>query len=164
MTPRQPRQIPAAPAPRKTETARLRVLPGTARTAWSAIMAGTLAPGDRVLLLDTGPLAALWAGIASGQGLSVELFEDPTEAALSRHLGADRFGGIKAVLLVASEGAIDTAAARRALDGCFHDALLLVDASAAPCPDAALRDADTALTDPEAGLARLAGRPACAAE
>jgi alanine-glyoxylate transaminase/serine-glyoxylate transaminase/serine-pyruvate transaminase len=127
-------------------------------------MARTLTPGDRVLVVESGPLAALWAGIAQGQGLAVELFDTPTEAALARHLGADRFGAIKAVLLVVSEGAIDPAAARRALDGCFHDALLLVDASAAPCPGAALRDADIALTDPEAGLARLADRPACAAE
>lgn len=160
MTPRQPRPLPAAPAPRRPVSAGLHVLPGRTATAWEAVMTGTLSPGDRALVAGAGPLGTIWAGIAARLGLSVERLDDAREAALARHLGADRFGTIKAVLLVTAEA--DPAAARRALDECFHDALLLVDASTTP--DSAAIEADIVIRDPEAGLARLAGRPACAAE
>jgi D-arabinose 1-dehydrogenase-like Zn-dependent alcohol dehydrogenase len=123
-------------------------------------MTGTLSPGDRVLVAGAGPLGTIWAGIAARLGLSVERLDDAREAALARHLGADRFGAIKAVLIVTAEA--DPDAARSALDACFHAALLLVDASTTP--DSAAIEADIVITDPEAGLARLTRRPACAAE
>lgn len=160
MTPRHPRPLPAAPAPRRPVSAGLHVLPGRTATAWEAVMARTLSPGDRVLVAGAGPLGTIWAGVAAHIGLSVERLDDAREAVLARHLGADRFSAIKAVLLVTGEA--DPAAARRALDACFHDALLLVDASTTPA--SAAPEADIVIRDPEAGLARLAGRPACAAE
>ncbi|MBF9060430.1 hypothetical protein HKCCSP123_14700 [Rhodobacterales bacterium HKCCSP123] len=160
MMPRQPRPIPAAPAPRRPVSAGLHVLPGRTATAWEAVMARTLSPGDRVLVAGVGPLGALWSGVAARLGLSVKRLDDASEAALARHLGADRFGAIKAVLLVTGEA--NPEAARRALDACFHDALLLVDASTTP--DSVAPEADIVIRDPQAGLARLAGRPACAAE
>jgi alanine-glyoxylate transaminase/serine-glyoxylate transaminase/serine-pyruvate transaminase len=145
--------------------AQIRLMPGQTRTAWEAVIATTLAPGDKVLVLGFAPLPLLWAGIAEHAGLRVEIMTAPTETTLSRHLGADRFGDIRAVFL-AHDGAtpLAPAAVRRALDSCFHDALLLIDASAVPGADLATCHADIVIADPQAGLARLAPRPAVASE
>lgn len=152
---------PVTTAPYAAAMAEIRALPGRAETAWPAALAPLLAPGDRVLVPVAGPLALLWAGIAARAGLSVQMLEAPTEAALAHHLGADRFGAIKAVLVV--QGEIDPAIVRRALDDSFHDALLCVDASAATGPVPAAAHADIVIADPAAGLAGLGPHQSTAA-
>jgi len=137
--------------------AQIRVLHGRAETAWDAAILGTLTPGDRVIILHTGPLSTLWARIAIRLGLVVESVD---EGMLGRHLGADRFGTIRAVF-AAHPGAgacLDLAAVRGALDSAFHDALLFVDASAAPETKLGACCVDIAVTDPGAGLAGLVAR------
>lgn len=153
-------------APLTGRKAQIRLMPGKAQTAWEAVIATTFAPGERVLVIGTGPIPTLWADIADRAGLAVEVMTVVVEAGLARHLGADRFGAIKAVF-VAHAGPstdLDPATVRRALDHSFHDALLLVDASAAADADLRACFADIVVTDPEAGLARLAPRHPIAAE
>ena len=168
MPSRQPHEIAPRPAPMAPTIAELRVMPGAARTAWQATLAAALRPGDQVVALATGPLAKLWADLARQAGLTVTLLDTPDEIALARHLGADRFGAIRAVFLAMGDArtgaAPDTAEIRRALDSCFHDALLLVDASTAPDADHAAPEADIVIRDRQAGLARLAAQAAIAAE
>lgn len=154
--------FPMAASPPPGRVAQLRLFPGSATTVWEAVIARTLTPGDRVLVLDAGPLSTLWADIADRLGLVVETVGPGTsEAGLARHLGADRFGRIKAVFIVQTEAEgrapTDIASLRRALDSAFHDALLFVDASMSADPgplDA--RCADIVVADAQAGLARLA--------
>ncbi len=141
-------------ASQAASTAEIRALPGRAETAWPAALATQLAPGDRVLVPVAGPLTLLWAGIAADAGLTVDVLETPTEGALARHLGADRFGAIKAVLVV--HGETDPVIVRRALDDSFHDAILCVDASTINASVAAAAHADIIIASPAAGLARLA--------
>jgi hypothetical protein len=107
----------------------------------------------------------LWADQAAQAGLVVEVMAAPEETAVARHLGADRFGAIKAVF-ASHEGDDDRdiMALRRAIDSTFHDALLLVDASATNTPPRRDWYADIVVSDPAAGLARMALRPVIAAE
>jgi alanine-glyoxylate transaminase/serine-glyoxylate transaminase/serine-pyruvate transaminase len=154
-------QTPARPQTAMTQqrprSAQILPMRGCAETAWEATIASTLSPGDRVLVLCRGTLATLWSGIATRCGITIEGLDFLTEAAIARHLGADRFGEIKAVFLALepreTAAVVDILAVRRALDSAFHDALLLVDASVVSEPD--IGAADIAITDPRAGLARL---------
>ncbi|WP_416916067.1 MAG: hypothetical protein ACMUJJ_04145 [Roseicyclus sp.] len=134
--------------------AEIRIFPSATGTAWQAILATALAPRDRVLVLGSDGAARAWGQIAHQAGLRVELLETSTPKTIARRIGADRFGMLKAVLVVADH--VDPHVVRAALDTAFHDALLLVDASTAPAPDLAGAHADIVLTDPRAGLARLA--------
>jgi len=153
--------FPMAASPPLGRVAQLRLFPGSATTVWEAVIARTLTPGDRVLVLDAWPLSTLWADIADRLGLVVETVGPGTsEAGLARHLGADRFGRIKAVLIVQTEAEgrapTDIASLRRALDSAFHDALIFVDASMSA--DSGPLDAccaDIVVSDARAGLARL---------
>lgn len=145
---------PAATDERARHTAEIRVFPGKTGTAWHAILASALAPHDRVLVLGRDGAAGAFGQIAHQAGLRVERLETPTPKNIARRIGADRFGLLKAVLVAADQA--DPHVVRAALDTAFHDALLLVDASRAPAPDLAGAHADIVLTDPRAGLARLA--------
>lgn len=157
---------PTIPAKAASGDGQLCVMPSMGRSAWDAVIATVLTPGDLVLVLGTGPMQTLWAGIATRAGLAVEHMAIPTEAGLARHLGKDRFGAIKALFIApAADGpGLDPVAVRHALDGCFHDARLFVDASAAPGTDLSRCHADVTLADPETGLARLVSCRPLAAE
>jgi threonine dehydrogenase-like Zn-dependent dehydrogenase len=144
--------VPPRPAPRQPATGALHVLPGPAACAWPAALAQLLPQGATVLVPATGPLSDLFADSAKSAGFTVTRLANPTEARLARHLGADRFGTIAAVLAV--QGETDPTLIRRALDACFHDARLCLDASLTGRA-AASAHADLVLTDPAAGLARL---------
>ena len=162
MPSRQPHPGQHADARPTGQTAEIRTLPGATGTAWRAILATTLDPYDRVLVLGSEGLAQLWAGIARDAGLRAEILGTPTPKSIARRIGADRFGLIKAVLVVAGDA--DPNVVRAALDGAFHDARLLIDASTAPAPDLSRAHADIVLTDPRTGLARLAAVQPLAAE
>ena len=143
-------------------SAEIRTLPGAAGTAWQAILANTLDPYDRVLVLGSDGAAQSWGRIAHQAGLRVEMLEAPTPKSIARRIGADRFGLLKAVLVVAGE--VDPHVVRAALDSSFHDARLFVDASTAPAPDLSNAHADIVLSDPRTGLSRLARVQPLAAE
>ena len=113
------------------------VYPSSATGAWEAAFVNTLSPGDKVLSVEIGEFARLWAELARRLGLDVEVVEtdwtrgvDP--AAVEARLAADREHRIKAVLVVHNETSTGAttrlAEVRRAIDRAQHPALYFVDA------------------------------------
>jgi alanine-glyoxylate transaminase/serine-glyoxylate transaminase/serine-pyruvate transaminase len=120
----------------RTEAGTVMFFPGSGTGAWEAALTNTLNPGDKVLMSRQGQFSMLWVEMAQRLGLEVEVVDVPWGAgtpvkAFSRRLGQDRDDEIKAVFVTHNETATgvvsDVAAARRALDENFHDALLFVD-------------------------------------
>jgi len=149
-----------------TRSADVMLFPGGANAAWEAAVAATLSPGDRVLVVRTGQVAADWALMAGRIGLEVEVIDRPwgapaPVAEIARRLGADRYGAIKAVFVAQSDPAIsDLAGLRRAIDTAFHDALLFVDGSGVRGSGAVRMDAcciDAAVSESHPGLACAPG-------
>jgi alanine-glyoxylate transaminase/serine-glyoxylate transaminase/serine-pyruvate transaminase len=125
------------------------VLPGIARTAsrafvaignghaaWEMALSNTLSSGDRVLVLECGMFATVWAEMATFNGLDVEMMVAAPGRAIDPSAVADRLATdtgrrIKAVLLAhvdtASSVRNDVPAIRAALDAADHPALLMVD-------------------------------------
>lgn len=110
--------------------------PGPATAAWELAMTRLMAPGDKVLMARHGQFSSLWIDMARMVGLEPVVVDAPWGAPLpvaefDRILGADVQDEIKAVFVThceTSTGALsDVAAVRRALDSCFHEALLMVD-------------------------------------
>ncbi len=120
----------------RTETGRVMIFPGSGTAAWEAGITNTLNPGDKVLMARYGQFSTLWVEMAQRLGLDVEIVDVPWGAGcpvkeFARRLGADKNDEFKAVFVTHNETATgvtsDVAAVRRALDECFHDALLFVD-------------------------------------
>lgn len=120
----------------RTGTGEVMIFPGSGTGAWEAAITNTLNPGDRVLMARHGQFSTLWAQMAERLGLEVEVIDVAWGAGcpvreISRRLGSDRDGAIKAVFVTHNETATgvtsDVAGVRRALDESFHDALLFVD-------------------------------------
>ena len=123
------------------------IYPASGTGAWEAALANTLSPGDRVLMVETGHFAALWAKMAARLGLETEVlsFEGADEQfpqapnwrqgapaeRIEQRLRADAKGEIRAVCVVHNETSTgvtsDIAAVRRAIDDAGHPALLMVD-------------------------------------
>ena len=110
---------------------------GSGTGAQEAALQNTLSPGDKVLSVETGHFARLWASMAERFGLEVERIStdwrhpvDP--AAVADHLHGDDGAAIKAVLVTHNETSTgvlsDVAAVRQAIDAVGHPALLFVDA------------------------------------
>jgi alanine-glyoxylate transaminase/serine-glyoxylate transaminase/serine-pyruvate transaminase len=104
--------------------------------AWEASLVNTLSAGDRILTVETGQFAVLWAELAKRLGLQVDTIAtdwrsgaDPD--AIEDRLRADKSGAIKAVCIVHNETSTGVtsriADIRRAIDATGHSALLLVD-------------------------------------
>ena len=137
--------------------------------AWEAALVNVLAPGDRVLVLESGRFATAWGEMAGAVGLGVEALAgdwrravDP--AALEARLRADSGAAIKAVLAVqvdtASGVVNDIPAIRAAIDAAGHPALLMVDAVASlGCMDFAMDDwgVDVAVSGSQKGLMMVPG-------
>ncbi|MDQ6215526.1 pyridoxal-phosphate-dependent aminotransferase family protein [Achromobacter insolitus] len=112
------------------------IFPSSGTGAWEAALVNTLSPGDRVLMVETGHFASLWRKLAGRLGLEVDFLEGdwrhPVDAAaIAARLAEDTAHGIKAVCVVHNETSTgvtsDIAAARAAIDGAAHPALLMVD-------------------------------------
>ncbi len=112
------------------------IFPASGTGAWEAALANALAPGDTVLMYETGHFATLWRNMALKLGLKPVFIEsdwrrgaDP--AAIEERLRADTGHAIKAVCVVHNEtstGCVSPiAAVRKAIDAAGHPALLLVD-------------------------------------
>jgi alanine-glyoxylate transaminase/serine-glyoxylate transaminase/serine-pyruvate transaminase len=104
--------------------------------AWAMALSNTLSRGDRVLVLECGVFAGVWAEMARFDGLDVEMMTAEEGAAIEAdaveaRLREDTERSIKAVLMVqtdtASSARNDVAGVRRALDAADHPALLMVD-------------------------------------
>jgi alanine-glyoxylate transaminase/serine-glyoxylate transaminase/serine-pyruvate transaminase len=120
----------------RTATGEVFIFPGSGTAAWEAAITNTLNPGDKVLMARFGQFSTLWVEMAERLGLEVEVIDVAWGAGVpvaefERRLGADTHDEIKAVFVTHNETATgvtsDIAAVRRALDACFHDALLFVD-------------------------------------
>lgn len=132
------------------------VYPSSGTGAWEAALANTLSPRDRVLMVETGHFASLWARMAGRLGLDVEVLAwgGPDEHfpqapnwrrgvpadLVAQRLHADGGHAIKAVCIVHNETSTgvtsDVAAVRRAIDDARHPALFMVDTiSGLACAD-----------------------------
>ena len=153
----------------RTTTGQVMLFPGSGTGAWEAAITNTLNPGDRVLMARHGQFSTLWAEMATRLGLTVDVIDVAWGAGapvneIMRKLAADRKGEIKAVFVTHNETATgvtsDIAAVRRALDDCFHDALLFVDGvSSVGSIDFRMDDwgVDLAVTGSQKGLMCPAG-------
>jgi alanine-glyoxylate transaminase/serine-glyoxylate transaminase/serine-pyruvate transaminase len=104
--------------------------------AWEMALSNTLSRGDKVVVFDCGGFAAGWAGMATFNGLDVELiFADAGRAvdpeAVEARLRADDHHDIKAILMVHVDTGTslrnDIEAMRKAIDAADHPALFMVD-------------------------------------
>jgi alanine-glyoxylate transaminase/serine-glyoxylate transaminase/serine-pyruvate transaminase len=113
------------------------IFPSSATGAWEAAFVNTLSPGDRVLAIEIGEFARLWAELARRLGLEVDVV--PTDwnravdpAVVEQKLAEDREHRIKAVLVVHNETSTGStsrlAQIRQAIDRARHPALFFVDA------------------------------------
>src|SRR5690606_27098658 len=95
-------------------TSRAYVAISNGHGAWEMAITNTLSRGDRVLVLDCGRFAAVWADMAAFDGVEVELDAAPPGRAvdpdrLEQRHRADTDHEIKAVLCVH----VDTASSAR---------------------------------------------------
>ncbi|MDW3225261.1 MAG: aminotransferase class V-fold PLP-dependent enzyme [Paracoccaceae bacterium] len=153
----------------RTTTGNVMLFPGSGTGAWEAAITNTLNPGDKVLMSRFGQFSTLWVEMAERLGLDVEVIDVPWGAGVpvkeyARRLGADSKDEIKAVFVTHNETATgvtsDVAAVRRAMDDCFHDALLFVDGvSSVASIDFRMDDwgVDLAVTGSQKGLMLPAG-------
>ncbi|MGI9604556.1 MAG: pyridoxal-phosphate-dependent aminotransferase family protein [Acidimicrobiales bacterium] len=104
--------------------------------AWQMAVSNTLSPGDKVLALESGRFAVIWAEFAEMAGVEAEVlpgdFFTPVDpAALEARLRADVKHEINAILLshtdTSSSVRNDIPAIRAAIDAAGHPALLMVD-------------------------------------
>lgn len=109
---------------------------GNGHAGWEMALSNTLSRGDRVLVLDCGRFAAIWAEMAEFNGLRVETITAPwgravDPAEVEARLRADTAHEIRAVLTVQTDTATsvrnDVPALRAAIDDAGHPALFMVD-------------------------------------
>ena len=112
------------------------IYPSSGTGAWEAAIVNTLAPGDKVLMAETGHFATLWKALAEKFRLEVDFLPgdwrhgaSPEE--IEARLTADRAHAIKAVMVVHNETSTGVTSRikliREAIDRAGHPALLLVD-------------------------------------
>ena len=104
--------------------------------AWEAALVNTLAPGDRVLMYETGQFSTLWRNLAVKLGLEPVFMpgdwrHGADAAAIEARLAEDKGHTIKAVCVVHNDTSTgitsNVAAVRRAMDAAGHPALLMAD-------------------------------------
>ncbi|MDB6176824.1 aminotransferase class V-fold PLP-dependent enzyme [Paracoccus sp. Z330] len=117
-------------------TAHLAPYIGNGHTAWEAVAANLVSPGDQILVLTSGFFGRAWAEQVASHGAYVEKLDfgnDPVDPdRLTRRLADDNEQQIRAVLLCHTDTATgsmaDIYAIRQAMGD--HPALLVVDAIA----------------------------------
>jgi alanine-glyoxylate transaminase/serine-glyoxylate transaminase/serine-pyruvate transaminase len=112
------------------------IYPSSGTGAWEAAIVNTLAPGDKVLMAETGHFAMLWKGLAEKFKLEVDYLpgdwrRGAQPAEIEARLASDRERRIKAVMVVHNETSTGVTSRiheiRKAIDRAKHPALLLVD-------------------------------------
>ncbi|GIL39921.1 pyridoxal-phosphate-dependent aminotransferase family protein [Roseiterribacter gracilis] len=112
------------------------IFPSSGTGAWEAAIVNVLAPGDKVLMVETGHFATLWRQMAAKFGIEVDFVAgdwrsgvDPAE--IEKRLSDDKTKSIKAVMVVHNETSTGVTsrigAVRQAIDRTGHPALLMVD-------------------------------------
>src|SRR6201993_109326 len=84
------------------------IYPSSGTGAWEAAIVNTLAPGDKVLMAETGHFATLWKGLAEKFKLQVDFVagdwrHGASPEMIEDRLVADRAHSIKAVMVVHNE-------------------------------------------------------------
>lgn len=113
------------------------IFPGSGTGAWESAVVNLLAPGDKVLMVETGHFATQWRKLTEKWGIETDFipgdwrdWADPQ--AIRERLAADSEHKIKAVMVVHNETSTGVVspikAIRDAMDAQGHPALLLVDA------------------------------------
>lgn len=132
--------------------------------AWEVVLDNLVAPGERVLMPETGRFSKAWSEMAEALGVEVQTtraFHDRSidPAVIEDALRADAGRAIKAVLMVQVETSTgvthDVEAVRRAMDAAGHPALLVVDAIASlACIDLPMDNwgVDVVITASQKGL------------
>jgi alanine-glyoxylate transaminase / serine-glyoxylate transaminase / serine-pyruvate transaminase len=112
------------------------IYPASGTGAWEAALVNVTAPGDHLLMYETGHFATLWKNMATKLGLNAEFigsdWRSGADAGLiEARLREDRGHKIKAVCVVHNETSTGATSrideVRRAMDAAGHPALLMVD-------------------------------------
>ena len=112
------------------------IFPSSGTGAWEAALVNTLSPGDKVLMVETGQFALLWAEMAKNLGLVPEVLQTDWKIGadanlIEQHLRKDSNHDIKAVCIVHNETSTGCRAwledIRKALDAAGHPALFMTD-------------------------------------
>lgn len=112
------------------------IFPSSGTGAWEAAMVNVFAPGDKVLMCETGQFAVLWCGIADKFKLDVDFIPSDWRhgadlAEIEKRLAADKQHAIKGVCVVHNETSTGCVTppleVRKILDRTKHPALLMVD-------------------------------------
>ncbi|MEO0401163.1 MAG: aminotransferase class V-fold PLP-dependent enzyme [Pseudomonadota bacterium] len=115
---------------------RIVIYPASGTGAWEAALVNVLAPGDQVLMYETGQFATLWKNMAEKLGFEPVFMQGDWRRganadAIGAQLERDSAHRIKAVCVVHNDTATgitsDIAAVRAAIDAAGHPALLMVD-------------------------------------
>ena len=115
---------------------RVVIYPASGTGAWEAALVNVLAPGDQVLMYETGQFATLWKNMATKLGFDPVFMQGDwrtgaSAQAIGAQLEADSAHKIKAVCVVHNEtstGSVSPIAeVRKALDRAGHPALFMVD-------------------------------------
>lgn len=112
------------------------IFPSSGTGAWEAALVNTLSPGDKVLMVETGQFALLWAEMAKNLGLVPEILKTDWRIGadanlIEEHLKKDTNHDIKAVCVVHNETSTGCRSwlqeVRKALDAAGHPALFMTD-------------------------------------
>ncbi|HYI27741.1 MAG TPA: aminotransferase class V-fold PLP-dependent enzyme [Bradyrhizobium sp.] len=112
------------------------IYPSSGTGAWEAALVNTLAPGDKVLMAETGQFAVLWRGIAEKFKLDIDFIPGDWRhgadlGQIEARLSADKAHKIKAVCVVHNETSTACVThpldVRKIMDAVKHPALLMVD-------------------------------------
>jgi alanine-glyoxylate transaminase/serine-glyoxylate transaminase/serine-pyruvate transaminase len=112
------------------------IYPSSGTGAWEAAIVNTLAPGDAVLMAETGHFATLWRNLAQKFKIETDFIAGDWRhgadiSEIEKRLAADRGHRIKAVMVVHNETSTGCVThpqdVRAALDRTKHPALLMVD-------------------------------------
>jgi alanine-glyoxylate transaminase/serine-glyoxylate transaminase/serine-pyruvate transaminase len=140
------------------------IFPSSGTGAWEAALVNTIAPGERVAMVETGHFAGLWSRLAGRLGIETEIVDtdwrrgvDPQ--AVEDLLRRDSGHRLKALCVVHNETSTGATSrideVRQAMDACGHPALLMVDTiSALACTEFRFDDwrVDVAIAGSQKGL------------
>lgn len=112
------------------------IFPSSGTGAWEAALVNTMSPGDKVLIVETGQFARLWAEMAKNLGLVPVIIETDWKIGadanlIEDHLKKDTDHEIKAVCIVHNETSTGCRSwlqeVRKAIDSAGHPALFMTD-------------------------------------
>jgi alanine-glyoxylate transaminase/serine-glyoxylate transaminase/serine-pyruvate transaminase len=112
------------------------IYPASGTGAWEAAIVNALAPGDKVLMAETGHFASLWRALAQKFKLEIDMIpgdwrRGASPEQIEAKLTEDRAHRIKAVMVVHNETSTGATSRiseiRKAIDRAKHPALFMVD-------------------------------------